>query len=181
MYDFLDACTKCSFEKDFRIQRIYVSIPNFMRYTLSCMVCVSVFLFFYEWEHRTGTLRPFSSLYHLRQCQVIKQTAKISQKGNNNIYVEELPCNCISCSIITIAPVVQSKKKDRPPCNPISVIILFSFSFFFYAVLPLRFQLSCGKSVKYRFIEFFFFDYGSLPYLLSLLFLSGSYFSFSCS
>ena len=33
---------------------------------------------------------------------------------------------------------------------------------------PLRFQLSCGKSVKYRFIEFLVFDYGSLPYLFSL-------------
>ena len=29
---------------------------------------------------------------------------------------------------------------------------------------PLRFQLSCGKSVKYRFIEFFVFDHDSLPY-----------------
>ena len=29
------------------------------------------------------------------------------------------------------------------------------------------------KSVKYRFIEFFVFDYGSLPYLLSLFFWSG--------
>ena len=26
--------------------------------------------------------------------------------------------------------------------------------------------MSCGKSVKYRFIEFFVFDYDSLPYLL---------------
>ena len=34
-------------------------------------------------------------------------------------------------------------------------------------------QLYCGKSVKYRFIKFFLFDYGSLPYLLSLLFFSG--------
>ena len=40
-------------------------------------------------------------------------------------------------------------------------------------MLPLRFQLSCGKSVKYRFIEFFVFDYGSHPYLLSVVFWSG--------
>ena len=32
-------------------------------------------------------------------------------------------------------------------------------------------------SVKYRFIEFFVFDYDSLPNLLSV----GDYFSFSCS
>ena len=37
-------------------------------------------------------------------------------------------------------------------------------------MLPFRFQLSCGKSVKYRFIEFFVFDYDSLPYLLKLFF-----------
>ena len=42
----------------------------------------------------------------------------------------------------------------------------FSFSFLMYSILPLRFQLSCGKCVKYRFIEFFVFDFGSLPYLL---------------
>ena len=57
------------------------------------------------------------------------------------------------------------------------VIQLFALISFFlllpYAVLPLRFQLSCGMSVKYRFIEFFVFNYGSLPYLLSLLFRSG--------
>ena len=40
-------------------------------------------------------------------------------------------------------------------------------------MLPLRFQLSCGKSVKYRLIEFFVFDYGSLPYIVSLFFWSG--------
>ena len=34
-------------------------------------------------------------------------------------------------------------------------------------MIPLRFQLSCGKSVKYRYIEFFVFDCGSLLYLLS--------------
>ena len=39
-------------------------------------------------------------------------------------------------------------------------------------MISLRFQLSCGKCVKYRFIEFFVFDY---------VFLVGSYFSFSCS
>ena len=33
----------------------------------------------------------------------------------------------------------------------------------FYTVLPLAFKLSCGKSVKYRYIEFFAFDYDSLP------------------
>ena len=33
----------------------------------------------------------------------------------------------------------------------------------FYTVLPLGFKLSCGKSVKYRYIEFFAFDYDSLP------------------
>ena len=31
----------------------------------------------------------------------------------------------------------------------------FSFSFLFHALLSLRFQLSCGKSVKYRLIESF--------------------------
>ena len=30
-------------------------------------------------------------------------------------------------------------------------------------MLPLGFWLSCGKGVKYRYIEFFVFDYGSLP------------------
>ena len=39
----------------------------------------------------------------------------------------------------------------------------FLFSFLFYRVLPLGFKLSCGKSVKYRYIEFFAFDYDSLP------------------
>ena len=53
----------------------------------------------------------------------------------------------------------------------------FSFSFLFYAVLPPRCQLFCGKSVKYKFIEFFVFDCDSLPYLLSLYFLVASYFS----
>ena len=54
-----------------------------------------------------------------------------------------------------------------------SVVILSYFSFLFYAVLLLMFQLSCGKSVKCRFIEFFAFDYGSFPYLLSLFFWWG--------
>ena len=49
----------------------------------------------------------------------------------------------------------------------------FSFSFLFLAVLPLRFHLSCGKSVKYRFTEVYVFDFGSLPYFLSLFFWSG--------
>ena len=44
----------------------------------------------------------------------------------------------------------------------------FGFSSLFQAVLPLGFSLSSGKSVKYRFIEFFVFDHDSLPYLLSL-------------
>ena len=39
-------------------------------------------------------------------------------------------------------------------------------------MLHFRLQLSCGKS-KYRFIEFFLFNYGSLPYLLSLFFCMG--------
>ena len=38
-------------------------------------------------------------------------------------------------------------------------------------------QLTCGKSVKYRYIEFFVFDYDSFPNSLSV----GGYFSFSCS
>ena len=42
------------------------------------------------------------------------------------------------------------------------------FSFLFHGVLPLGFQLSCGKSAKCRFIEFFVF--GSFLYLLSLFF-----------
>ena len=44
-------------------------------------------------------------------------------------------------------------------------------------MLPLGFLLSCGKSAKYRFIEFFVFDYDSLPNLLPV----GGYCSFSCS
>ena len=44
-----------------------------------------------------------------------------------------------------------------------SSVVILRFSFLFYTVLPLGFQLSCGKSVKYRFIEFFVFDYDSLP------------------
>ena len=40
-------------------------------------------------------------------------------------------------------------------------------------ILPLGFQLSCGKSVRYRFVEFFAFDSDSLPYLLCLCFWSG--------
>ena len=43
-------------------------------------------------------------------------------------------------------------------------------------MLLLRFQLSCGKCVKHRFIEFFVFDYGSLPYLLSLFSWMGATF-----
>ena len=39
-------------------------------------------------------------------------------------------------------------------------------------MLPLTFQLLVG-SVRNRFIEFSVFDYGSLPYLLSLFFRSG--------
>ena len=35
-------------------------------------------------------------------------------------------------------------------------------------MLPLGFELSCGKSVNYRFIVFFVFNYDSLPYLLTL-------------
>ena len=48
----------------------------------------------------------------------------------------------------------------------------FNFSYLFYAALPLRFHLSYGKSVKYRFIEFFVFDCGSFPDLL-FVFWSG--------
>ena len=40
-------------------------------------------------------------------------------------------------------------------------------------MLPLSFQLFRRKSVKYRFIKFFVFDFGSLHYLLSLFFWSG--------
>ena len=40
-------------------------------------------------------------------------------------------------------------------------------------MLPFGLQLSCGKSVKYRFIDFFVFNYDSLPYLLSLFFWWG--------
>ena len=53
----------------------------------------------------------------------------------------------------------------------------FLFSFLFYTVLPLGFKLSCGKSVKYRYIEFFAFDYDSLP----ISFQSGIAVSFSSS
>ena len=62
------------------------------------------------------------------------------------------------------------------------VILSLIFHSSFMQCYPLRFQLhvSCKKSVKYRFI-FFVFDYGFLPYLLSLFFLVGSHFSFSCS
>ena len=47
----------------------------------------------------------------------------------------------------------------------------------------LIFHSSCGKSVKYRFIEFFVFDCGSLPYLHSLFSGQGlrGHFFFSCS
>ena len=41
------------------------------------------------------------------------------------------------------------------------------------AVLHLGFQLSCGKSVKYRFIELLVLDYDSFPYLLFLFFWLG--------
>ena len=44
-------------------------------------------------------------------------------------------------------------------------------------VLLLGFKLSCGKSVKYRYIEFFAFDYDSLP----ISFQSGIAVSFSSS
>ena len=37
------------------------------------------------------------------------------------------------------------------------------------------------ESVKYKSIEFFISDYGSLPYLLSFVFVVESYFSFRCS
>ena len=40
-------------------------------------------------------------------------------------------------------------------------------------MLSFGFQLSCGKCVKYGFVEFFLFDYSSLPYLFSLFFWSG--------
>ena len=40
-------------------------------------------------------------------------------------------------------------------------------------MLPLRFHLSCGKRVTYRFIEFFVFDCCSLPYLFSLFYWLG--------
>ena len=54
------------------------------------------------------------------------------------------------------------------------IVLLYIYSVTgFHAVLPLRFQLCCGGSVKYRFIEFFVFDYDSLPYLLALFFLLG--------
>ena len=41
---------------------------------------------------------------------------------------------------------------------------LLGFSFLFYAVSLLEFQLPRGKSVKCRFIEFFVLDYDSLPF-----------------
>ena len=46
------------------------------------------------------------------------------------------------------------------------VILSLVFHSSFMQCYPLRFQLSSVKSVKYRFIEFFIFDYGSLPYVL---------------
>ena len=47
----------------------------------------------------------------------------------------------------------------------------------FTKLLRRGFQISCGKNVKYRFIEFFVFDYDSRLYLLSLFFWSGITFS----
>ena len=60
-----------------------------------------------------------------------------------------------------------------------SFVVIFSLVFHssFMQCYPFRFQLSCEKSVKDRFIEFFVFDYGSLPPLLSLFFSSGVTFS----
>ena len=54
--------------------------------------------------------------------------------------------------------------------------IVFLFPFFTFIRL-LGFKLSCGKSVKYRYIEFFAFDYDSLP----ISFQSGIAVSFSSS
>ena len=56
-----------------------------------------------------------------------------------------------------------------------SSVVIWNLVFhsFFNEVLPLRFQLSCEKSLKYSFITFFFFDCGSLLDLLSLFFWSG--------
>ena len=40
------------------------------------------------------------------------------------------------------------------------IIVILSFSFF----IPLLYRVTpCGKSVKHTYIEFFIFDYGSLP------------------
>ena len=51
--------------------------------------------------------------------------------------------------------------------------MLSSLEEFSISMLLHGFQLSCEKSVKYRLIEFFVFDYESLPYFSSreLLFL----------
>ena len=54
-----------------------------------------IYLFFLnEWEHRRGTMYPFSSLYSLKKrkrkaLKRIKQIAKIFKKGNCNIYEEK--------------------------------------------------------------------------------------------
>ena len=52
------------------------------------------------------------------------------------------------------------------------VILRVVFHSSFKQCFPLSSNYLVG-SVKYRFIEFFVFDYDSLPYLLSLFFLSG--------
>ena len=41
-------------------------------------------------------------------------------------------------------------------------------------MLPLGFQLSCAESVKCRFVEFFVFDYDSLPVYI-LCFVVGGF------
>ena len=56
-----------------------------------------------------------------------------------------------------------------------------SFPFLFYGVVAIRLQLSCGKSVKYRLIEFFVFDCGVPSSFTFVAFVVRSPFSPSCS
>ena len=65
-----------------------------------------------------------------------------------------------------------------PCCDSFVVISSLVFHFSFVQCYPtLGSSYLVGKSVKYRFVEFFVFDFNSLTHLLSLFFLSGVNFS----
>ena len=73
-----------------------------------CATC----LFFYEWEHRMGTMCPFLSLHPLRKGKGIKQFYRISNKGNKKKSCHLVPKVVINLSFEGSR---KSRRRERVP------------------------------------------------------------------